>query len=523
MASRAHPQTRTRWALVRTVAARLAVRERPPRRGIRLVAWWSALATAGSLFAIVIGLHHPAVAFVLFVASLLLLASGALVLFPPAMAVSVVGIALSCASLMTALGVTTGFTREISRAVARFNGHVLVTKYGLDFREYEQVAAQIMKDPRVVTASPFAFSMIAVVPESPDAPAMAAPMVEPAAPVRARAGSDDDDGAWDAALASPEGKAPVDVLATNNERGPAIVVGKGLDPVRAAGLSGLKSALGRGDLSALVAASTDRSPGIVLGHALARELGVEIGDRVRVVVPAELDGEAESSRSPPRHAVFDVNDLIDTGIAEFDRNLALMHITAAQSLFFQEDRVTGIEFELVDPDLAEDITHQLAYDLPPIYRTSTWREANSAMLTMLEQIRIVLVCVLGLMVLVGSASLIASLLLIVRRKQRDIAILLTIGCDHRGVFWVFESVGLLAGGVGSVAGIALGSIYCFAVATYRFPLALDVYPVDHLPVAVQPADIIVPVIAALGLCALASGPVALLATRVRPVVALAGR
>jgi lipoprotein-releasing system permease protein len=488
------------------------------------MAWWSAAATFGSLLAIVIGLHHPAVALVLFVASLLLLASGALVLFPPAMAVSVVGIALSCASLMTALGVTTGFTREISRAVARFNGHVLVTKYGLDFREYEDVADQVMKDPRVVTASPFAFSMIAVVPESPDAPAVAAPMVQPA-PLVAPAGTDDpdDDGAWDAALASPEGKAPVDILATHNERGPAIVVGKGLDPVRAAGLSGLSGALGRGDLSALVAASTDRSPGIVLGSALARELGVGIGDRVRVVVPAELDGEAESSRQPPRHAVFDVLDLVDTGIAEFDRNLALMHITAAQSLFFREDRVTGIEFELVDPDLAEDVSDDLAFVLPPIYRTSTWREANSAMLTMLEQIRIVLVCVLGLMVLVGAASLIASLLLIVRRKQRDIAVLLAIGCDHRGVFWVFESVGLLAGGVGSVAGIGLGTLYCFAVARYRFPLALDVYPVDHLPVAVQPADIIVPVIAALALCALASGPVALLATRVRPVVALAGR
>ena len=520
MAPPAHRHTRTRWALVRTVAARLAVRDRPARRGVRQMAWWSAAATAGSLAAILIGLHHPAVAFVLFVASLLLLASGALVLFPPAMAVSVVGIALSCASLMTALGVTTGFTREISRAVARFNGHVLVTKYGLDFREYEDVAAQVMKDPRVVTASPFAFSMIAIVPETPDAPAMAAPMIEPQAAVRAPASAADDDGAWDAALAAPEPKAPTDVLATYDEHGPAIVVGKGLDPARAAALSGLTAALGRGDLSALVAASTDRAPGIVLGHALARELGVGIGDRVRVVVPAELDGEAQSSRSPPRHAVFDVLDLIDTGIAEFDRNLALMHITAAQALFFREDRVTGIEF---DPDLAEDVSHDLAFVLPPIYRTSTWREANSAMLTMLEQIRIVLVCVLGLMVLVGAASLIASLLLIVRRKQRDIAILLTIGCDHRGVFWVFESVGLLAGGVGSIAGIALGSLYCFAVARYRFPLALDVYPVDHLPVAVQPADIIVPVIAALGLCALASGPVALLATRVRPVVALAGR
>ncbi|HET6581867.1 MAG TPA: ABC transporter permease, partial [Nannocystaceae bacterium] len=470
------------------------------------------------------GLHHPMVAFVLFVASLLFLASLALVWFPPAMAVSVVGIALSCASLMTALGVTTGFIREISRAVARFNGHVLVTKYGLDFREYDQVAADVMADPRVVAASPFAFSMIAVVPEHGTAEGSLAAPIPAAEPAKPSAGVDEDDDAWDAALAEPAPVASTDPLATGDgEEGPAIVVGKGLDPERAKALSGLTSVMGRGDLSALVSAGTNRSPGIVLGHALARELGVGIGDRVRVVVPAELDGDAESGRLPPRHAVFDVLDLVDTGIAEFDRNLALMHITAAQALFFREDRVTGIEFELLDPDLAEAVAADLAWKLPPLYRTSTWQEANSAMLTMLQQIRVVLVLVLGLMVLTGAASLIASLLLIVRRKQRDIAVLLAIGCDHRGVFWVFESVGLLAGAVGSLAGIALGGIYCFAVATYRFPLALDVYPVDHLPVAVQLADVVVPVVAALGLCALASGPVALLATRVRPVVALAGR
>lgn len=519
MAARAHRHTRTRWALVRTVATRLAVRERPARRGIRRLALASGLLTAGSLAAIVLGLHHPAVALVLFLASLLFLATGALVVFPPAMAVSVVGIALSCASLMTALGVTTGFMREISRAVARFNGHVLVTKYGLDFREYDDLAAEVMEDRRVVAASPFAFSMIAIVPEPADAPATAAPVPAPAV----RAAADDDDGAWDGALAVAPATTPADPLATSDERGPAIVVGKGLDPARAAELSGLAGVLGRGDLSALVPAGPHRLPGIVLGSALAKELGVGIGDRVRVVVPAELDGEAESASRPPRHAVFDVLDLVDTGIAEFDRNLALVHITAAQSLFFQEDRVTGIEFELVDPELADEVADDLAFRLPPLYRTSTWREANSAMLTMLGQIRVVLVLVLGLMVLVGAASLIASLLLIVRRKQRDIAVLLAIGCDHRGVFWVFESIGLFAGGVGSIAGIALGGIYCSAVAMYRFPLALDVYPVDHLPVAVQLADVFVPVAAALGLCALASGPVALLATRVRPVVALAGR
>src|SRR5690349_21670872 len=142
MAVSTQRHTRIRWALLRTVASRLALRERPARPGVRRVAMISGLATLGSLGAIVQGIHHPSVALVLF------LASAALVVFPPAMAGSVIGIALSCASLMTALGVTTGFMREISRAVARFNGHVLVTKYGLDFREYDDVMSLVMEDTR---------------------------------------------------------------------------------------------------------------------------------------------------------------------------------------------------------------------------------------------------------------------------------------------------------------------------------------------------------------------------------------
>jgi lipoprotein-releasing system permease protein len=469
-------RTRGRWAMVRLVAARLAVRERPPGERTRRALVIALVACLAGLAAIALGLAHLAVVAVVGVGGMIALVAAAVRLFPPATAVSVVGVALGCASLMTALSVTGGFQREITRALARFNGHVLITKYGLDFAEYEPMCERFMADERITAASPFAYSAVAVV------------------------GLDD----------------------TEQEQGlgPKVVVGKGIDPVRAADLDGLASAFGRGDLSGLRPGSTGTMPGVVLGRALSRVLGVEVGDKVRLVVPAELDGTEESSKKPPRHATFEVLDILDVGIAEFDREIALVHLTAAQSLFFREGRITGIELELVDPELAEQVADELAAELPEVYRVSTWRDANSALLIGLAQIRVVLSFVLGLMVVVAASSLIASLLLLVRRKHHDVAVLMALGGDGGLVFWVFEAVGVLAGVVGAVLGVALGAIYCAAIAAYRYPLVGEVYPVDHLPVALDVADALGPAIAAVALCALASGPVAALAARTRILAGL---
>jgi lipoprotein-releasing system permease protein len=105
-------------------------------------------------------------------------------------------------------------------------------------------------------------------------------------------------------------------------------------------------------------------------------------------------------------------------------------------------------------------------------------------------------------------------LLVVRRKRHDIAVLLALGGSPRAVFWMFEAIGLLAGVVGSAFGVAMGGLYCAVVRAYAFPLGGDVYPVDHLPVIVGLAEALGPAAAAVLLCGITSGPVALLAARV---------
>jgi lipoprotein-releasing system permease protein len=479
------PRTLTRLAVVRLLATRLVLREDDPGPGVRRLVWGAAIVLAGCGTALGLGVHHLALVVGLGAAGLAAVVGICLRVLHPAMAVSVVGVALACSSLMTALSVTTGFQLEITRALAQLNGHVLLTKYGLDFFEYEALADRLRARPRVTAASPFAYSMVAVVYEPP---------------------------ADEAELKAQDESSPPAI--------PAIVIGKGLDPARAAELDGFRDILAGGDpVDALRPGDTGQLPGIVLGKGLAARLGAEVGARVRVVVPAEITG-ADEPPGPARHAAFEVRDLLATGTSELDRNLALMHISAAQAMFFRERRATGIELELTDPELADAEVAELAAELPQVYRLSTWRETNSPMLLGLEQIRATLSLVLGLMVLVSASSLLASLLLLVRRKRHDIAVVMAVGGSRSLVFWAFEAVGLLAGVMGAGLGLLLGGLYCLVIDTFRYPLGGDVYPVDHLPVVVRAIDALGPAAAAVALCGLASGPVAMMAARVRMLASL---
>lgn len=396
----------------------------------------------------------------------------------PAVAVAVFGMGLGGAALVTVLGVTSGFEHEMTTKLARINGHVGLTEYGQDFDEYPQILETWTADPRIAAASPFSYGMAAIVPTPPDE----------------------------------------DVPSDRPTRTPAIAAVKGLDPARAAAMPGVAAMLSAGDLSGLRPGSWDASPGIALGHRLAARLGVAPGDRVNLVIPAELDGTSASLGRPPRHATFEVTGLLDTGVTEFDASLALCHLSAGQALFFGEGRVTGVEFSLHDPRDADAVAQELMMSLGRAFRATTWRQQSEGTVAGLRQIRAAVSLVLGLLEVVAATALIASLLLLVRRKRAEIAALMALGADGRAVFWIFEAVGLLAGAAGAAIGVGMGVLLSGLVAAYRYPLSGDVYPVDHLPVRLTTLDVLGPGIAAIVLCALVSGPVALIAAK-QPLLA----
>ncbi|MCA9690273.1 MAG: ABC transporter permease [Myxococcales bacterium] len=464
------------------VAGRAIVRAAPAGRALDLALALAlltcAIASGITFFGEARSLWPPLVAG----ASALVLLGGLCVRrLTPTVAVAVFGMGLGCAALMTVFAVTSGFEQELTLRLSQVNGHILLTKYGLDFYEYEEIADRWVADPRVRAASPFAFSMAAIV------------------PVRVGEGGE------------------VSHTQDSSAR-PSVVIGKGLDPARAEALTGLTRVLASGGVSALRPSDLRQRPGIALGVDLARRLGVARGDLVRLVIPAALGGERGDVSSPPRHAVFEVLDEVNSGVSDLDGSLALVHLTAGQAMFFGKKRVTGIEFELHDPRDAAAVADEMMAGLDTnLFRATTWEQQSASTLAGLRQIRAVVALVLGLLELVAGSALVASLLLLVRRKQVEIASMVAIGADARAVFWIFESVGLVAGVVGAAAGVVLGQLLCALLAAYRYPLQDDVYPIDHLPVALAPADVLLPALGAVLICALVSGPVAAWAAR-QPVL-----
>jgi lipoprotein-releasing system permease protein len=481
--------------MIGLVAHRMLLREASSRRAAGLaVLIAAAIAVVAGAAATLLGVRSVAPPLVAGVAALVFAGVACARALMPAVAVAVFGAGLGCAALVTVLGVTSGFERELVGRLSKIGGHVTLTEYGLDFDEYPQVVARWGDDPRVLGASPFAFSSAAIV------------------PVREGDAEDRSEGE------GPEGQGVRDMPEETGTRkivrnAPVLAQVKGVDPALAIGLPGTAAMTASGTLEALRPGDVRHIPGIALGGRLATRLGVKIGDKVRLVVPAELDGTAAAMARPPRHAEFEVLDLLDTGVGDYDAALAMVHITAAQALFFAENRVTGVEFALREPGEATAFATEVANAMGDGFRSTTWEQQSEGVLAALRQIRAAVALVLGLLEVVAATALIASLLLLVRRKRTEIASLMALGADSRAIFAVFETVGVIAGVVGAAIGLGLGLFFGLLVAVFRYPLDPEVYPVDHLPFTLSWIDLVGPAGAAVIICALASGPVAIVASR----------
>jgi lipoprotein-releasing system permease protein len=469
------------------VATRLLRREGAAPRWARVGRMLGPLAIVGAAALWLLESASPLLLGLIWLAGLFGLIAGLVGWLRPLLVVAVFGLALGVASLFVVLGVASGVEQELIRSMARLNGHAMISKYGLDFYEYDEVATLLEGDPRIRAAVPFVFGV---------GMAVAVP----------------DEG----------------TLEENTETAdPLIVTIKGVDPRRAAKLSGIAELFSVGDLhGSLRPAGPRDSAGIVLGWRLARRLGVEPGERVRVVVPEAIRPDSNVD-DRPHHGEFEVLGLLDTGFAEFDATLVLLHITAAQALVYGQMRASGIELELEEPrlDAAMPIAEELAAELdqprtsvgrPPHYRAGSWFE-RSEQLTVIRQAKALLVVVLGLIVVVASSSLVAALLVLIRGKRRHIGVFAAIGARRSQVFWCFEWVGLAAGSIGALAGLLLGGFSLLLLDRARFGLDPEVYMFDRLPVAFVGIDMLIPSAIALAVCGLVSGPVARKASGLRPL------
>lgn len=482
-----------------TVARRLMLREHESAPA-RTLAWCSAavLVLSGCLLAA--GSRGPLVVAGFWLASLVGLVAVLVTHLRAMLVVSVLGLALGVASLFVVLGVASGIEQLLVDSLARLNGHAMVSKYGLDFYEYDEVVATLEADPRVHAASPFVFGVAAIV------------------------------------LVEQEQASGVEGDVAEEQLEPVVVTIKGVDPEQLDDFSTTAELFAVGDFTALRPAGPRTRPGVVLGTRLARRLGAtpagdgRLGDVVRIVVPDAISQDRDPTHGAARHGEFEVLGLLDTGFAEFDASFVLVHISAAQALVFGQRRASGIELELeharignsmgIALELAEVLNRPLTeQDVPPLYRAASWAD-RSATLISIRQTKALLVVVLSLIILVASGSLLGALLLLVRRERRHIGVFAALGARPRQLFWVFESVGVAIGGVGSLLGLAWGAVSLFALSLLRLDLDADVYLIDHLPVAFVFADLLVPTVIAVLVCAVVTGPVARRVSQTRPLALL---
>jgi lipoprotein-releasing system permease protein len=247
---------------------------------------------------------------------------------------------------------------------------------------------------------------------------------------------------------------------------------------------------------------TEELPGIVVGVTLAERLDLRVGDRVIVVSPLSgLDTSLFRAESrAPRSREFRVIGIFRAGFQEYDANLVYTDLYEAQAFFDHGDSVTGVELRLHDIEEAPMIARRLERVLGGgPYHTVDWRELNHNLFTALEIQKVMLSLVIATIIFVAAFNVIATLIMIVLEKKREIAILKAMGARDGHILIVFLVQGLVIGLIGTAIGLVLGGGVCWWLEAVRVPLDPHVYLIDHIPVRMSWVEFLATVLTALGI------------------------
>jgi lipoprotein-releasing system permease protein len=386
---------------------------------------------------------------------------------------SVIGLALGVAVLIVVMSVLNGFERELRSRMLAVTSHATIVGIDGEIANWREAQEAAGREPEVMAVVPF---------------------------VESRG------------------------LLANGERVAGVMV-RGILPEEEVKAVGLGDRMRDGKLESLEAGKYQ----IVLGSALATELAVKMGDKVVLMTP---EGSATPAGFQPRMKRFTVSGIFDSGMYEFDRGLALTHMKDAATLYRMGDRVTGLRLALKDPFLAplvvRTVAHAIDYDRAG-YFVNDWTRDHANFFRSIELTKSLMFFMLMLLIVVAAINLVATLVMIVKEKQTDIAILRTMGAAPANVLKVFVVQGLLIGLVGTLAGALLGWVLALNVTEtihgiesifgIQF-LDASVYLMSDLPSEVRLGDVLRVTLVALGMSALATIYPAWRASRTLPAEAL---
>jgi lipoprotein-releasing system permease protein len=290
---------------------------------------------------------------------------------------------------------------------------------------------------------------------------------------------------------------------------------KGVDPALEQQVTEIKDAMQSGSLDALNKA--DGADGILLGKDLAAKLGVAIGESVSLLTP---QGTLSPMGMIPRTRRLRVAGIFSLGLYEFDSSYGFVSLDVARRLF-DKDQVDLIQLRVDDIYLAPQIAQAIPARLGAQYVTENWSEMNRSLFSALWLEKMAISLTIGLIVMVAALNIVASLILLVMEKNRDIAILKTMGASARSVTAIFMMQGLIIGIVGTTVGAGAGYALSFVLDRYKLiRVPIDVYQVSHVPFTVLPFDFALVVAAAVLVCFVATIYPSRQAARLDPAQAL---
>ncbi len=273
---------------------------------------------------------------------------------------------------------------------------------------------------------------------------------------------------------------------------------RGVEPLNPVVVAELDRYVRAGRLATL--AADDRAVG--LGLSLANRLGVTVGEEVRLVAPVI---GTQGGRLFARSGHFRVGLVVESGVESLDASLAFLGLDAAGRFFGRGGAVDGIDIRLKNLDATARVVARLARLLPGGFRVSSWMEFDQAAAAGFAMLQRVYAIVLLLLVALAAFNLVATLIMVMMHRRRDVAVLMAMGARPGEIGRIFVAEGLLVGLAGTALGVVAGAIGCWALARYRFVhIPREIYGIAALPVEARYANFLLVGAASLLLCALAT-------------------
>jgi lipoprotein-releasing system permease protein len=365
--------------------------------------------------------------------------------------ISIAGIFLGVAALIIVIAVMNGFETDLRSKILGINSHVILMQYNGPMKDYSQVMGEVTQVPGVVAATPFIYSQ--------------------------------------AMLKNRNSVTGIVLRGLSTEDALKVI---NLGKIREGSVDALRDGIQKipglkPDIAAL--------PGILIGRELAKNLGLFLYEPVHVLSPA---GISTPMGLVPRMKPFVVVGIFESGFYEYDSTLAYISLKECQEFLNMGDTVTGLEIRVTDIYQADRIAKAIEQKLGYPYWGRHWMEMNKNLFSALRLEKRVMFIILSLIVLVAAFNIISALIMIVMEKNKDIAILKTMGATRFGIMKIFIYQGLIVGAIGTVLGCLAGLLVAFNLeAISRFVEKLfgfkilpgDVYYLSELPSQVNFGDV----------------------------------